>query len=279
MKPSARLLLQSIRSFGGQMRDDPVWLFEADPHNASCKDMAKNGVEVLPLDIPDSVRDYLFAGKVVACARAEELAGPHVQSLVWLSHDFLVLQPPLFLSLGPDFDAAFRPVHIKNIGIPAGEPLDAFWERVYDTIGAKDTGTAVESFVDVERIHPYYNSHAFAVNPSRGLMRRWFRYFEALVCNEEFQSGPCRDERHKVFLHQAVLSALLTTVLPAQRIRTLPPDYIYPYNLQQSVPRERRAVRLNDLVCIAYENRPLDPALVNDIMIDEPLKSWLSDHS
>jgi hypothetical protein len=58
----------------------------------------------------------------------------------------------------------------------------------------------------------------------------------------------------------------------------LPPDYNYPYNLHQSVPPDRRAAALNDLVCIAYENRLLDPNQVDDIAIHEPLRSWLSVH-
>ena len=90
-----------------------------------------------------------------------------------------------------------------------------------------------------------------------------------------FQSNACQDELYRIFLHQAVLSALTVTLLGPDRIRLLPPDYSYPYNLHSSVPPERRARALNDLVCIAYEDRPLDPRVVSDIQIDEPLRSWL----
>jgi hypothetical protein len=34
---------------------------------------------------------------------------------------------------------------------------------------------------------------------------------------------------------------------------------------------------LNDLVSITYEDRSLDPAIVDDIGIREPLRSWLYD--
>jgi hypothetical protein len=47
------------------------------------------------------------------------------------------------------------------------------------------------------------------------------------------------------------------------------------YNLQAEIPAARRARALNDLVCIAYEDRPLDPEVVDDIAIHEPLRSWL----
>jgi hypothetical protein len=68
----------------------------------------------------------------------------------------------------------------------------------------------------------------------------------------------------------------VVTLLDPERIRMLPPDYSYPYNLHQVVPPDRRALALNDLVSIAYEDRSLDPDVVDDIAIHEPLRSWLS---
>ena len=143
----------------------------------------------------------------------------------------------------------------------------------------QDVQATVESFVDVQLLRAYYNSHAFAVNPSMGLLRQWFACFEALVCDQEFQSSSCQDERHQIFLHQAVLSALLSTSLEPERTRVLPPDYSYPYNLHRSVPLERRAHALNDLVCITYEDRSLEPDSVDDINIYDPLRSWLAVHA
>jgi hypothetical protein len=65
-------------------------------------------------------------------------------------------------------------------------------------------------------------------------------------------------------------------MLDPDRIRILPAEYSYPYNLHGQVPEGRRAGALNDLVCFAYEDRSLDPDIVSDIQIREPLRSWLS---
>jgi hypothetical protein len=278
-RSSARLLIDSIRSFGGPLRHCPIWVFEADPQGAPGSDLAATGVQAFPLTVPDTVRHYWFAGKVFACARAEKLAAPTVRSLIWISCDCLIIQPPLLFDLTQAFDAAVRPVHHRNVGLPAADPVDDFWKRVYETVGVQDVEVTVESFVDAQRIRAYFNSHAFAVNPAKGLLRRWFECFESLVCDLEFQSGPCQDVQHQAFLHQAVLSALIATSLDPQRVRLLPPEYSYPYNMHQSVPEERRARALNDLVFIAYEDRALDPSVVDDISIHEPLRSWLSVHS
>jgi hypothetical protein len=275
-RSGARLLVDSIRSFGGALSDRPIWLFEVNPQETPCDDLEEPGVHLFPLSVPEKVRHYWFADKVCACARAEELADPGNQSLVWLSCDSLIIQPPLLFHLAQMYDAAVRPVHIRNVGLLASAEVDDYWNKVYEAVGVPDIESTVESFVDAQRIRSYYNSHALAVDPSKGLFRRWYECFELLVCDGEFQSGPCQDDRHRIFLHQAVLSALIASSLKAERICHLPPEYTYPYNLQGRVPSGRRARVLNDLVSIAYEDRPLNPAAVQDIEIHEPLRSWLS---
>jgi hypothetical protein len=276
-KEGARLLIESLRAFGGELRFCPVWLFEMRPRQAPCRELEDAGVRVLSLHTPEALPDYYFAGKVAACAQAEELAPSSVRSLVWVDPTCLIVQPPLLFDLHPSHEAAVRPVHIKNVGLLAAEPLNDFWMGVYEEVGVPDVETTVETFVGGRHIRSYFNSHAFAVDPSRGLMREWRARFEALVDDEAYQDAACRDTLHQVFLHQAVLSALLATDLDSDRLRILPPEYNYPYNLQASVPAERRARTLNEPVCLTYEGRTLEPDLVEDVVIHDPLRSWLAD--
>jgi hypothetical protein len=277
----ARMLIDSIRTFGGAMCDCPIWLFEADPQRAPCQDLARDNVQVIPLVVPESVKHNWFGSKVTACAQAEAMVGSAVRSLVWFSPDCLVIQPPLLFDLvdtngTPPADIAVRPVHIRNVGLPVDAPLDAFWRRVYETVGVPDVQTVVESFVDKQRLRAYFNSHVLSVNPVKGLFRRWLEVFAVLVSDTDFQSGACRDELHHIFLHQAVLSTLIVTSITPERIRMLPPTYGYPYNLQPQIPEARRVRVLNDIVCTAYEDRSLHPDDVEDIGIEEPLRAWLA---
>jgi len=276
--PRARLLIDSLRAFGGDLGQSPVWVFDAIPYDATGEGLANVNVQVLPLRTPETVQGYLFADKVYACARAEELASAQVQSLIWIDPACLIVRPPQLYDLGGEFDAAVRPVHIRNVGLPPEEPLDAFWKKICETAGLDDIRTTVETFVDGKRIRAYFNSHAFAMNPAKGLLRRWFECFEALVRDEEYQRTACQDDRQRVFLHQAVWSALIAAGLAPQRVRILPPDYNYPYNLHASVPAGRRARALNDLVSFTYEDRSLDPGQADDIEVQEPLRAWLSSH-
>lgn len=59
----------------------------------------------------------------------------------------------------------------------------------------------------------------------------------------------------------------------------LPPTYHYPYNLQDQIQENQRATVLNDLVSITYEGRVIQPAVMMDIEIREPIRTWLAARS
>jgi hypothetical protein len=272
----AKLLVDSLRAFGGPLADSEMWVFKADSVRLPWGDAVDSMTEVVELSVPERLRGYPFAEKVCACSEAERVSAGSTESLVWASSDTIILGPPVLYELGMWHDAAFRPVHVRNVGLRADAPIDAFWRRVCDAVWLSDIDQLVESFVDGETIRAYFNSHSCSVNPSLGLFRAWRDSFEEVVRDESFQSGPCSDELHRIFLHQAVLSALVVrSVLPG-RLRLLPQEYSYPYNLHGSVPEVRRAKRLDDLVTVVYEGQPLIPGRITDIEVSEPLRSWLS---
>jgi hypothetical protein len=272
----ARIVIESLRAFGGPLRDCPVWAFLIEPDLVPQALHGLEGVDCLPLAFEETFPRYLFAEKVAGCAQAEAMAGPEIRSLVWLSLDCLVINPPLLFDLGPAPDAtpadvAFRPVHHRNVGSPAHEPPDDFWQGVYRALGIEEMPYTVESFADGQTLRPYLNTHCFAINPARGLGQAWWQYFKAMVADQAFQAGPCRDEVHQIFLHQAILSTLVPKLLDWERVRLLPPEYNYPLNLLDEMPPDRRATTLNSLVNAVYEEAfPWD-----SIEVQEPLRSWL----
>jgi hypothetical protein len=276
--PQIRLLIDSIRSFGGALRQCPVWIFEVNPQNAPCDSLKGENISVFTLNVPESIKSYLYGDKVYAGRQAEDMADPNTRTLIWIDPSCLIIQPPVLYDLSDKFDAAVRPVHIQNVGLNASAPLDGFWNTICESIGVTDIQTSVETFVDRKIIRSYFNSHAFAINPAKKVCDRWFKAFEMLVCDQEFQKTSCQDQQHRIFLHQALYSALITAFIHPDRLNILPPDYNYPYNLHGSVPPERKAQALNDLVTITYESRTLAPDTVTDIHIVDPLKTWLSDH-
>jgi hypothetical protein len=274
----ARIAVESLRTFGGALCDCPVWAFVLDPGSASEALLGITEVHRFSLAVEKTYGTYPFASKVEACARAEGIAGTAVRTLVWMSPDLLVVNPPLLLNLGDvagrgPADVAFRPVHHRNIGSLASEPPDEFWQGIYRALGIEEIPYSVESFADRQTLRPYFNTHCFAYDPAKGLAQVWREAFKALVSHQAFQAGPCHDELHRVFLHQAVLSTLASAVLDWERVRLLPSEYNYPLNLLDEISRDRRTQRLEDLVSVVHEGEfPWD-----EIEVGEPWAAWLAE--
>ena len=267
--PRARLAIRSLRESGGELGASPVLVFATDPRAITGVFSGSAGVSVSQLDTAGAP-SYPFALKVRACAQAERLAR-NADTLVWLDPACLFIRPPLQFSLAGQADAAFRPVHIRNIGSLASEPLDSYWTRVYREVGVDVSPGTIESFVDAKKLRPYFNTHCFSTTPATGLLTAWQEHFERLAADTAFQSGPCADDEHQVFLHQAVLSALVTKLVSWSRIRILPPEYSYPLHLRSRLPEARRVRNLNDLTVAVYE----DDSDLDIIPPDDPLLSRL----
>lgn len=278
-RAGVRLLVDSLRTFGGPLRDCPVWILEMRPLTAPCDDLTGPGIDVVRLEVPEALPRYYFTYKVYAWAQVEEWADPSLRSLVWLDPGCLVLRPPMHFELVRPQGAAFRPVHIRNVGIPAGEALDPFWQGVYRAVDLDDAGYAVESYVDTETIRPYYNTHLFALDPGLGIGRSWLESFESLVQDKTYQAAACADELHQVFLHQAVLSALVAKQLGPERIRILPTEYSYPLHFHGEVSLARRPESLNRLVCPVYEGVFSYPETLRGLEVEEPLAAWLGERA
>jgi hypothetical protein len=271
----ARFLYKSLRAFGGPLRDCPVLIFKTNPEREEHIDFDIEDVHVIPLEIDEELRNYWFGEKVYVCSVAEEMVGRDIRSLVWLTTQCLVINPPILFDLVSAFDAALRPVHISNIGSPIDEPLDKFWSAVYRLIGIDEFLHTVTSFVDNKELRPYFNTHIFSINPSRGILQTWLEYFKKMIMDRDFQSGSCADSEHQIFLHQAILSTLVMRELSWERICILPDEYSYPLHLHKEVPSALRPISVNSQVCPVYEDIYQHPDTLNGLEVLEPLNSWI----
>jgi len=154
------------------------------------------------------------------------------------------------------------------------ESLDVYWGEIYRAVGVGAVPFTVESFVDSQALRPYFNTHCFSINPAKAILRAWRECFKRLVDDNRFQQRACPDEAHRIFLHQAVLSALVTKSVDRSRLCVLPLEYSYPLHLQNKIPESRRVGELERLVCVVYE----DSDIRNHINAQSPLALWLAAH-
>ena len=79
-----------------------------------------------------------------------------------------------------------------------------------------------------------------------------------------------------MFLHQAVLSAVLCARTRPSERRWIPVSHGYPLNLADRLPAAKRLPRLNDVVCLIYDTAwDQDPDWLSRVQVDEPLRGWL----
>jgi hypothetical protein len=273
------VLVDSLRRHGGDLANAP-WFVVADASATEPLDQAGlAGTKRLPLHVDEVARGIPFAAKAYAAAAVERLV-PGAETLAWMDPESLVLGPPRALDLGPSAAVALRPVFLVNaIGQAEGTPVDGYWARLYREAGADAAAVpTVESFVDEQRVRFYVNCGVIAWRPGRGIAREWARALSAVLADEAYRSAFCADARHRVFLHQAVLSAvLLARTAPAER-RWLPADHGYPLGLHERVPAAKRVRRLEDLACLIYDTLwDEKPDWLDRVPVEDPLRSWLAD--
>jgi len=264
---------KTLQHVGGPLIEVPWWILTTGTNPSYEITLNHPAVRWLTVEIEPEIAGYIFSPKVSAFAQAERLCSGEDVSLVWLNPECLVIQPPVEYFLSDQADAAFRPVHHRNIGSPVQEPMDPFWEGVYSAVNFKETGFTVRSFADEIDLRPYFNTHAFSLRSSMEVGQAWLETFRKLVLDQEFQESACQDIAHKIFLHQAVLSLVITSQIKPERIRLLPPTYNYPLNLHSQVPEPKRPGSIDDLVTAVYEEEadlqilPGDATLMESIVL------------
>lgn len=274
----AILLIESLRQFGGPLRDAPVFVAFAGGAGPLVERLHRPGVILVPLESTPLARSYPFAWKVGAAAQFEKLLAGKVPTLVWFDPECLVVAPPDQLLLRDQAGVAVRPVHLANaVGLPEGAPLDGYWEAIHKATGApREKIPVIQSFVDGKKLQAYYNLQIYSVKTDLGLLTSWWNLLARLVGNNRFQAQYNTDPLHQVFLHQALFSSLLVAQLGPERIRLLPAEYSYPWHLHKQVPAPRQAASLNKLRTVVLDRLwEQDPLWLFSIPMDEPLSQWL----
>ena len=283
------MLVDSIRTWGGEYRDDPIYVVLTGPKASGLRLKDKN-VELVPLELEESVRKYPFAAKAYAAAKVEELIAGKIRSLAWFDPETMLLGPPGEMDLKDGISAAVAPVAFINTGQEENQPVDAYWAAIYRKCGLDLKKLfVVETRVDCKKVRAWLNCGMFAVRADRGLCREWAKVLDELLHDEEYQRTAITDAVHRIFLHQAVISTLIVSRLDRGEIHMFSPGYNYPlycHDLDFEVasgtyrmPAHKKAQKLNDLTSVFIESffrehpdwiKYVPPA-------DEPLKKWLTE--
>ena len=276
----AELLVASLRRFGGPLATASFYVVVDGSSPGLSARAAELAATVLPLRPDAPIPPVPFARKVFAAAQVEALVARSAGTLVWLDPETLVLSPPDALRLSRRESVAVRPVFLRNaVGLSPGDPPGPFWDRILREAGGSGASApVVTTFVDGEAIRFYVNCGVFAVRPVRGICREWARVFAAAGNDAAFLRSAAPDRLHRIFLHQAVFSAVLLARTTAAERRTLGEAVGYPLHLHERVPEGKRLARIGDAPVVVHEDllerRPNWSGL---LPIDPERGAWLDE--
>jgi hypothetical protein len=230
--PEAFRLTESIRAFGGQWAQAPVWVYLPEEtvgeEKALDEKLNSLNISVKFSRTPEAARWLYYSGKVFAAAAAETEAEKAGDLLVWMDYDTIVLDEPTDFVLAPDIDLAFSPVMHNRSGSLYEKPPDDFWSRIYDRLGVTyELLPPMITPADQQKIRAYIHVGLIIVRPEKEILRRWVDDFEALYTDPAL-ADMCRADRTRcVFLHQTAMTGAFKRLRP-DGMRELSNRYNYP---------------------------------------------------
>jgi len=273
----ASALIKSIRRWAVSAADCRIYIVLANPSQTTGRSLQGEGVSLLTIQQDSAAAGYPLAMKAYAAAQVEALLPRTIHTLIWFDPETLALGPLDDLILDDSHAVAIRPVFLANrIGQPPAEEPNDYWRPIYQAAGVQGLIPTVKTVVDEQAIKAYFNCEVFSVHPHLGICRDWARVMTQLLTNESYQRTACTGFLPKLFLHQAVLSAVITARIKVEKIHWLPLTCGYPLNIHSRMPDEKKPNRLNSLSCLITEDVwNSDPGWMDKIPSEEPLTSWL----
>jgi hypothetical protein len=277
----ALLLAESIRAFAGSLAQAPIWFLTPSIGKKLSATFKKRlhvlNVLVIPFKIDSKTLNFPLAGDVLAAALAEAKARTGSSLLAWLASNTVVIKEPKKFLLPSDKTLGFGPVHHTLIGSSYKEPLDPFWTSIYRYCNVPETRVfPMVTHVDGTKIRPYFNAGLLVTRPETRLLQVWRDTFFRVYRESVFQKFYEKDERYAVFIHQAVLSGVILSMLGTSELQELPPTYNYPVHLYAQDVSGHRPSSLEELVTFRHEGFYTDPQWINKMPAKKPLKQWIA---
>ncbi|MCW3986682.1 MAG: hypothetical protein NWE87_00035 [Candidatus Bathyarchaeota archaeon] len=279
---NALLLAESIRAFAGLLSHAPVW-FYVPQNGKELSTIATNklsalNVTLIPFDVDEEVLRFPFTGHSIAAALAESMASDQASFIVWLSPNTIMLQEPRNFLLQDNKALGFKPVHHTLLGSRYDEPLDSFWTLIYRYCDVPENRVVpMMTHVEGEKIRPYVNSGLLVTRPEKRLLRAWRDAFLKAYQEPAFREFYQQDERYAIFIHQAILSGVILSMLATEEMQELPQTYNYPLHLHTEDITGNRPSGLEELVTVRHEGFYKDPDWSKKMPAGEPIKQWIAE--
>lgn len=277
-----RIMIDSLRTFAGQFKNFPVWVYLTEGMLASeskfLEEIESFGAEFRLGHAPEEATWFYLSRKVFASAQAEEAAAGKTDILAWLDVDTIFLQEPDEFLLPKGKSLGYRPVMHRNISPLYDEPLDDFWKKAYGNMSIQESLVfPMITVADGDKIRPYINAGCLIVRPERGFLRKWAETFPLLYQDPVLKEMCRQDERKRIFIHQVALSGAVMKHLERDEMLELSTRVNYPIFFGEMFGAKKDFHDINGVVTIRYESFFNNPPPRWDKIIGGPLDriAWL----
>jgi len=281
----ARVMIESIRTFGGDYKDVPVWLYVTGQlHKEATETLQKFAslnVEIKTCQAPEEALWFSLANVVFMAAQAETDAETRAAVIAMLGSDTVVLQAPDEFVLPGGISLGYRPVFHRNINPLFSEPLDDYWTRAYEIMDIqKSTVFPMVTPADDDTIRPYFQAGCLVVRPEKGIFRKWKAQFTALYSDSLIRKMSEQDIKLRIFTFQAALTGAILNNLERAEMMQFSDRINYPVFFREMFGAKRDFHDITNATTIRYEHFFDDPPDGWDKQLTGPADriAWLKEH-
>ncbi len=247
LESMSKLLIASLREFGGRFRDVPIFSYQPRKKFKISSDtisfFEKNNVEYIDIELNQKFPKYPLANKPLACAHRE--MHTDADTLVFLDTDVFFLNEPSEFIKFESADVILRPVDGKNIGTQnSGDKNAIYWNNLYKLLNVKSHKN-IRTTVTNEDIWEYYNSGHIVTLTKNNLFNTWRKNFEKVM------DAGIRPDHGLFFVEQSVLSATVSQM--ELGVKHFSKEYNYPLHRDNKIRNKKYVVsNFDSLVSIHY---------------------------
>jgi hypothetical protein len=242
------LLAESIRKFGGSLKNTPIYSFhprKGEPISKPTMNAFESlGVLHQQIILNTDFHEYYLANKIVTCAYAEQNIDADI--LVWLDSDKCFFAEPKEFFLPSNYNIGLRPETGRGIGSKGKWDIqDSYWKKLYEVCDVKGE-IFVNTLIGNTRVRAYWNSGMVATRRYAGIFTAWKNNFEKAM---KLKIAP---PQGIYFLEQSLLSATVCSM--EENIFTFSPSYSYPLPLHNRLSKPAKLKSFDEIVSIHYFN-------------------------
>ncbi len=249
LEPMSKLLIYTLREFGGNLRDTPIYSYQPrKKHKISKETIAffeKYQVEYIDINLNNKYHYYPLANKPLSCAHREMNTNGDI--LIFLDSDIFFLNEPTEFDDFNHSDVILRPVHKKYIGTEnTGDKNADYWNELYNLLNV-NIRRKIKTTVDNKDILEYYNSGHVATMAKNNLFNYWKENFMKVM-----EAG-IKPTKQLFFVEQSVFAATVSQMELV--VKQFSKNYNCPLHLQDQVKNgEYYITDFDKLISIHYHD-------------------------